>query len=120
MFRDIHLVRNKFYITITLSHLYGHQYDKFLLEDLPLLEIISVERNIRDKSDLHDNVRKKSTITPGLPHDPTVCIIEVTKVTDLVGEIIRKKNIHKKISSFLYDIGLLQANAFDQVYWVGF
>ena len=59
-------------------------------------------------------------IPPGLPYDTTIFIIDVTKTTYLLGEIIRNTTIHKKLIPFLYRIGVLQSNAYYQVDCTGF
>ena len=56
-------------------------------------------------------------IPPGLPHDPTVCIIYGIKMTDSLGEIRRKKNNHKELKYFLYDRGILYRNSFNIIDW---
>ena len=43
------------------------------------------------KSELYTNVQKNGTTPLVLPCELTVCKIYVRRVTDLVGEIIRKK-----------------------------
>ena len=42
-------------------------------------------------SESGNNVRNNAPISPGLPHDPTVCKIDGIKITDSVGKIIIKK-----------------------------
>ena len=85
---------NKLQINITLSQFYGHQYEKLLLEYLPLLSRINVELYKRAKSELRNNVRNNVPIPPGPPHYTTIFIIYGINITDLVGEIIRKKTSH--------------------------
>ena len=46
----IQVVENKLHINITFSHVYGHQDKNLLLEDLPLIEKINMECDIRSKS----------------------------------------------------------------------
>ena len=79
-----------------------------------------MEYDIRAKSELLVNVRNNSPITPGLTHDTTVCIIDVIKITYLVGEIIKKKNYHKELKLFLYNRQILHRNAFFLVYMTVF
>ena len=62
-----------------------------------------MECYIRAESWSSANVRKNAPISPGLPYEPTVCIIDEIKITDSVGEIIRDKNSHKELRPFLYD-----------------
>ena len=81
---------------------------------------LNVECDIRYKSELRDNVRKNDSIPPGLPHEPTIYRIDGIKITDSVGKIIRKKNNHKELISFLYDIGVSKIIDFDLVHWKGF
>ena len=52
---------------------------------------INVECNIRSKSDLCVNVKYNATLPLGLPHYPTFCIIDGTKVTELVFEFLSNK-----------------------------
>ena len=51
--------------------------------------------DIMAKSESCANVRINAPIPPDLPYDNTLCRIDGTKVTDLVGEILWKKIIHK-------------------------
>ena len=97
--------------------MYGHQDDNCLLEDLPLTAIINAQFDIRAKSELRTNVRKNAPIPPGLPHDPTVRRIDGIKIIESVGGIIRNKNIHKELKSFLYDREILHSNVFDLTDW---
>ena len=69
---------------------------------------------------MRDNIRNNAPIPPDLPHEPTVYRIYVIKITDLVGEIIRNKNSHKELKSFLYERDILHSNAFDLVDWTVF
>ena len=70
------------------------------------MERINVEFDIRSKTKLRDNVRYNYPITPGLPHDTTLYIINIIKITYSEVKIIRKKTNHKELISFLYGIGL--------------
>ena len=47
-------------------------------------------------------VQNDAPIPPGLNRDTAVCRIDTTKVTNSVGEILRKKTSHKKLGSFIY------------------
>ena len=90
------------------------------MENLPTLARINVEYDIRSKSELRANVRNNAPITKVLTHDTTVFIIDGIKITDSVGEIIRKKTSYKELKSFLYVRGILYNNNFDLVDWTGF
>ena len=81
---------------------------------------INMECYIRSKSDLYAMVQNNAPIPPGLNRDTTVCRIDITKVTNSVGEILRKKTIHTKLGSFIYDRRVLKTHHFDLVYWEGF
>ena len=50
-----------------------------------------MECYIMAKSESCANVRNNAPIPPDLPYDTPLCIIDGTKVTDLVGEILYKK-----------------------------
>ena len=78
-----------------LSHVYGHQDKNCLIEDLPILEKINMECDIRSKSELCANVQNNAPTPPGLNRDTTVYRIYGTKVTYSVGESLRKKINHK-------------------------
>ena len=65
-------------------------------------------------------IKKNNTTTEILPHYPTVCRIYETKVTNLVGESLTKKNSHKEVNSFLYDIIVPQSQDFILIDWAGF
>ena len=118
--REIMMARNKLHINLALSHVYGNQDKNLFLEELSLMARTYLECDIRAKSDLRANVRNNSPIPPGLTHDPKVFRIDGIKITHSVGEIIRNKNSHKEIRSFLYDRLLLQSNPFDLVDWKRF
>ena len=117
--RSIWVVCNKIQINILFSHVCEHQYDKRLIEDLPLLVVLNVELNIRAQSELHYIARKNSTILPGLYHETTISRIDGIKFIDLVVEMITKITSHNKLRSFLYDISILPRNSFDLVACVG-
>ena len=88
-------VCNKLQINITFSHVYGNHDDECLLDDLPLLEKINVEFDIRAKEEIRANVGNNAPITPGIPYDPTFYKIYGIKITESVGKLLRKKTSHK-------------------------
>ena len=64
--------------------------------------------------------KKDAPIPPGLNRETKVCRIDRTKVTNSVGEILRKKTSDKKLGSFIYNRRVLQTHHFDLLYWAGF
>ena len=63
---------------------------------------------MRAKSELRANIRKNAPISPGIFYDTTVCRNDGIKITDLEGEIIRKKSSHKYLKFFLCDRDITQ------------
>ena len=89
------MVKKTLQINTILSHVYGHQDKKCLIEDLQILEKINMECDIRSESELCANVQNNDPTPPGLKYDCTVYRIYETKVTYSVGESLRKKINHK-------------------------
>ena len=97
------MVKKKLQINTIFSHVYGHQDKNCLIEDLPILEKINMECDIRSESDLCTNVQNNDPTPPGLNRETTVYRIYGTKVTYSVDESLRMKINHKELRSFIYD-----------------